>query len=86
MYVDQESIFYYLTVTNEPSAHAGDAASGKAFARDVLRGLYRFKTSDAPDAKLSAQLLGSGTIMFEVLEGADTFSRKSTAWPPTCGA
>ena len=25
MYVDQESIFYYLTVTNEPSAHAGHA-------------------------------------------------------------
>ena len=25
MYVDQESIFYYLTVTNEPSAHAGYA-------------------------------------------------------------
>jgi len=25
MYVDQESIFYYLTVTNETFADAGDA-------------------------------------------------------------
>jgi pyruvate dehydrogenase E1 component len=34
----------------------------------VLRGLYRFKTAEAPDARLHAQLLGSGTIMYEVLK------------------
>jgi pyruvate dehydrogenase E1 component len=34
----------------------------------ILRGLYRFNESDAKDAKVRVQLLGSGTIMYEVLK------------------
>jgi len=34
----------------------------------ILKGLYRYKASNNKDAKLRAQLLGSGTIMFEVLK------------------
>jgi len=30
----------------------------------ILRGLYRYRTSAKKDAKLRAQLLGSGAIMF----------------------
>ena len=44
MYIDQESIFYYLTVTNEPLADARDAAEGN-IREGVLKGLYRFKAS-----------------------------------------
>jgi pyruvate dehydrogenase E1 component len=33
-----------------------------------VRGLYRFKASTKKDAKLRAQLFGSGTIMYEVLK------------------
>jgi pyruvate dehydrogenase E1 component len=37
----------------------------------ILKGLYRFKASEKKDAKLRAQLFGSGTIMFEVLKAQE---------------
>src|SRR4029079_12939039 len=65
MYVDQESIFYYLTVMNEqyemPVMPEGS--------RDgILKGLYRFRASSKPAAKLRAQLFGSGAILPEVIK------------------
>ncbi len=75
MYVDQESIFYYLTVTNEPLPMPGMPAAGNV-REGVLKGLYRFKTSAKTDAKLRAQLLGSGTIMYEVLKAQQILEEK----------
>jgi pyruvate dehydrogenase E1 component len=68
MYVDQESIFYYLTVMNEqysmPEMPAG--------ARDgILKGLYRFRATSKPDASRRAQLFGSGAILPEVIKAQD---------------
>jgi pyruvate dehydrogenase E1 component len=48
MYVDQESIFYYMTVMNEPLAHARDAA-GRGVREGILKGLYRFKLRTKKD-------------------------------------
>jgi pyruvate dehydrogenase E1 component len=67
MYVDQESIFYYLTITNEPlpmpeMPHEPGVREG------ILKGMYRFKASDKTHSRLRAQLFGSGTIMYEVLK------------------
>jgi pyruvate dehydrogenase E1 component len=67
MYVDQESIFYYLTVTNEPLPMP-EMPARKEVREGILRGLYRFKTSAKQGTKLRAQLFGSGTIMYEVLK------------------
>jgi pyruvate dehydrogenase E1 component len=75
MYVDQESIFYYLTVTNEPLPMPEMPTEGNV-REGVLRGLYRFKAADAPNAKLRAQLLGSGTIMYEVLKAQTILQEK----------
>src|ERR1700752_4681021 len=75
MYVDQESIFYYLTVTNEPLPMP-EMPKGEHVREGILRGLYRFKSSDAPDAGLRVQLLGSGTIMFEVLKAQTILKEK----------
>jgi pyruvate dehydrogenase E1 component len=75
MYVDQESIFYYLTVGNEPLAMPGMPAEGNV-REGVLKGLYRFKASPKSDAKLRAQLLGSGAIMFEVLKAQQILEEK----------
>jgi len=75
MYVDQESIFYYLTVTNEPLPMP-EMPAGDQVRDGILKGLYRFKTSSKPDAKLRAQLLGSGTIMFEVLKAQQILEEK----------
>jgi pyruvate dehydrogenase E1 component len=75
MYVDQESIFYYLTVTNEPLPMP-EMPKGEYVREGILRGLYRFNTSDAADAKLRVQLLGSGTIMYEVLKAQTILKEK----------
>jgi pyruvate dehydrogenase E1 component len=64
MYKEQESIFYYLTVMNEqyemPPMPAG-AGEG------ILKGMYRFQPAANPNAKLRAQLLGSGAILNEAV-------------------
>jgi pyruvate dehydrogenase E1 component len=75
MYVDQESVFYYLTVTNEPLPMP-EMPKGDNVREGILRGLYRFKISDTPDAKLRVQLLGSGTIMYEVLKAQTILKEK----------
>ncbi len=75
MYVDQESVFYYLTVTNEPLAMPA-MPEGKDVREGILKGLYRFRTSNKKDAKLRAQLFGSGTIMYEVLKAQQILEEK----------
>jgi len=73
MYVDQESIFYYLTVMNEqyamPEMPAG-AHDG------ILKGLYKFRAAAKPDAKLRAQLFGSGAILPEVVKAQEILESK----------
>ncbi len=65
MYIDQESIFYYLTVMNEQYAMP-EMPQG---VRDgILKGLYRFRAAATPDAPLRAQLFGSGAILPEVVK------------------
>src|SRR5882672_3653886 len=75
MYVDQESIFYYLTVTNEPLAMPA-MPEGKDVREGILKGLYRFRVSTKKDSKLRAQLFGSGTIMYEVLKAQQILEEK----------
>jgi pyruvate dehydrogenase E1 component len=64
MYVDQESVFYYLTVMNEQYAMP---PMPEGVTEGILKGLYKFKAAQNPKAKLKAQLFGSGAIMNEVL-------------------
>ncbi|MGH9502259.1 MAG: pyruvate dehydrogenase (acetyl-transferring), homodimeric type, partial [Terriglobales bacterium] len=75
MYVDQESIFYYLTVTNEPLPMPA-MPEGKEVREGILKGIYRFRTSVKKDVKLRAQLFGSGTIMYEVLKAQQILEEK----------
>ena len=75
MYVDSEPVFYYLTVTNEPLPMP-EMPEGKEVRQGILRGLYPFKPTRKKDAKLRAQLLGSGAIMFEVLKAQQTLEEK----------
>ncbi len=75
MYVDQESVFYYLTVTNEPLPMPA-MPEGKDVAEGILKGIYRFRASTKQEAKLRAQLFGSGTIMYEVLKAQQILEEK----------
>jgi len=75
MYVDQESLFYYLTVTNEP-VPMPEMPHEKGIQEGILKGMYRFKPSAKKDSKLRAQLFGSGTIMYEVLKAQQILEEK----------
>jgi pyruvate dehydrogenase E1 component len=75
MYVDQESIFYYLTLGNEPLPMP-PMPEGTNIREGILKGMYLFKPSQKQDAKLRAQLFGSGAIMFEVLKAQEILETK----------
>jgi len=75
MYVDQESIFYYLTVTNEPLPMP-EMPDGPEVREGILKGLYRFGASERKNAKYRAQLFGSGTIMYEVLKAREILEER----------
>jgi pyruvate dehydrogenase E1 component len=82
MLSEQQNVFYYVTVMNEnyamPSMPEG-AATG------ILKGMYLLREATAPGPR--AQLLGSGTILREVLAGADLlaqdFGVASDVWSVT---
>jgi pyruvate dehydrogenase E1 component len=66
MYQDQENVFYYITCMNENYAHPALPAGA---AEGVLRGMYRVRAGGKK--KIRATLLGSGTILREVLAAAE---------------
>ncbi|MBZ0199515.1 MAG: pyruvate dehydrogenase (acetyl-transferring), homodimeric type [Ignavibacteriaceae bacterium] len=68
MYEEQENIFYYITVMNENYAMPEMPEGVK---EGIVKGMYKFKTSEKKTAKLKAQLFGSGTILNEVLKAQE---------------
>jgi pyruvate dehydrogenase E1 component len=77
MYADQEDLFYYLTVMNENYQHPA-MPEGDGVAEGILKGMYLFRDAGParkPRGKAKprprVQLLGSGTILREVIAGAD---------------
>jgi pyruvate dehydrogenase E1 component len=73
MYVDQESIFYYLTVMNEQYAMPVMPEGSR---EGILKGMYRFRGTSTPDAALRAQLFGSGAILPEVIRAQEILESK----------
>jgi pyruvate dehydrogenase E1 component len=73
MYVEQEDIFYYLTVENEPYAMP---AKPEGADEGILRGLYLYRPSSHEDPPLRAQLFGSGAIMNCVLEAQEILASR----------
>jgi pyruvate dehydrogenase E1 component len=68
MYEEQENVFYYLTVMNENYAMPQMPDGVK---EGIVKGMYKFKASKKKNAKLHAQLFGSGTILNEVLKAQE---------------
>ena len=66
MITEQEDVFYYLTLMNENYQHP---AMPEGAEEGILRGMYLLQPP--PRATAQVQLLGSGTILREVLAGAD---------------
>lgn len=71
MFQEQENVFYYLTTMNENYSHP---AMPKGAEEGILKGLYRLSEGEAPKGKKKAprvQLMGSGTILNEVIAAAE---------------
>jgi pyruvate dehydrogenase E1 component len=77
MITEQEDVFYYLTLMNENYPHP---AMPEGAEEGILKGIHRI----AGDGKGAVQLLGSGTILREVIAGADLlredFGIESDVW------
>ena len=80
MFERQENVFYYITVMNEAYTHPALPAGVE---EDIVRGMYLFQ--EAPGAQV--QLLGSGTILREVIAAAELlqqdFGIASNVWSVT---
>lgn len=70
MYHDGEDIFYYITVMNENYVQPPMPEPRQQVQEGILKGIYRFQKSALKRPKAKVQLLGSGTILNEVLEAA----------------
>jgi pyruvate dehydrogenase E1 component len=63
----QDDVFYYITMMNENYAHPAMPENSRD---GILRGLYRLRDAEDPSAP-RVQLLGSGSILREVIAAAD---------------
>ena len=70
MYEEQESVFFYLTLMNEPYAMP-PMPDREGVEEGILKGMYLFRPSTAKKAKARVQLLGSGTILNEAVKAQD---------------
>ena len=68
---DQENVFYYLTLMNE---NYHQPAMPDGVEEGIRRGIYKLLSHDGDKAKV--QLLGSGTILNEVIKAAEILSQE----------
>jgi len=76
MYQEQEDIFYYITVMNENYTHP---AMPEGVEKNILKGMYLLSeakvANKAKKNQPKVQLLGSGTILREVIAGAELLEK-----------
>jgi pyruvate dehydrogenase E1 component len=76
MYRDQEDVYYYITVMNENYAHP---AMPEGVEQGILRGMYLLspteKAGKAAKSRLKVQLMGCGSILREVIAGAELLEK-----------
>jgi pyruvate dehydrogenase E1 component len=74
MYEVQEDVYYYITVMNENYSHPEMPANAE---QGILKGMYLFRESSAGSSSgLRVQLLGSGTILREVIAAAELLEKE----------
>jgi pyruvate dehydrogenase E1 component len=72
MYQEQEDVFYYITVMNENYTHPAMPAGAE---KGILKGMYLLSEGKAKKNQAKVQLLGSGTILREVIAGAELLEK-----------
>jgi pyruvate dehydrogenase E1 component len=84
MFQEQENVFYYVTTLNEnyPQPPMPDGAE-----EGIRKGMYLLRSSDSRAKKKRVQLMGSGSILREVLAAAelleDDFGVAADVWSVT---
>jgi len=73
MFGEQEDLMYYITVMNETYEQPPMPEGAR---EGILKGMYKFRPSGLKDGGLRAQLLGSGTILNEVLKAQKELEEK----------
>jgi pyruvate dehydrogenase E1 component len=71
MVTNQEDVYYYITLMNENYEHP---ALPKGAEQGILKGMYLLRESKSK-SRQRVQLLGSGTILREVLAGAELLEK-----------
>jgi pyruvate dehydrogenase E1 component len=66
MYANQEDVYYYITTMNE---NYTQPALPKGVEKDIIKGMYLLRSGGKKKKKV--QLMGSGTILREVIFAAD---------------
>ncbi|HEY6757929.1 MAG TPA: pyruvate dehydrogenase (acetyl-transferring), homodimeric type [Baekduia sp.] len=84
MFGEHEDVYYYLTVMNENYAQP---AMPEGAEDGILKGMHVVRENPEPGRPADVQLLGSGTILREVLAGAELlqeeFGVTSDVWSVT---
>ncbi|MBL8265384.1 pyruvate dehydrogenase (acetyl-transferring), homodimeric type [Steroidobacter sp.] len=70
MFVEQQDVFYYLSVMNENYEHP---AMPKGAEEGILKGMYLLQSGGK--GKVRVNLMGSGTILREVIKAADILEK-----------
>ena len=82
MYVQHDNVYYYITAMNENYHHP---ALPKGAEEGIIKGMYLFSESKGKGKKV--QLMGSGTILREVIAAAELlkqdFAIESDIWSMT---
>ncbi|HOP49102.1 MAG TPA: pyruvate dehydrogenase (acetyl-transferring), homodimeric type [Ignavibacteriales bacterium] len=73
MYVNQEDLYYYITVMNE---NYEQPAMPVGVEEGIIKGMYKFKKSELNNPDLKVNLLGSGAILNEVIKAAQFLEEK----------
>jgi pyruvate dehydrogenase E1 component len=73
MFAEQEDCFYYITLMNE---NYPQPAMPEGAEEGIKRGMYLLRAAPEGDDRPRLRLLGSGTILREVLAGADLLAEE----------
>ncbi|SFP35527.1 pyruvate dehydrogenase E1 component [Nitrosomonas cryotolerans] len=73
MYQEQEDIYYYITVMNE---NYSQPEIPKGMEQNILKGMYLFQEGNKRSKSPRVQLLGSGTILREVIAAAEILKKE----------
>ena len=68
MYAEQQDVYYYITLMNENYTHPAMPEGAEA---GILKGMYRLRAGGGDAKAPRVQLMGSGTILRQVIAAAD---------------